>query len=224
MKLRFRSAVLLIAVMSISACFAGAGVDDDKRPVFQCAYPCTGQPGDQITVDGLNFNLDPAFPADILIGGKKATVVSRTNDRMVVIVPPGTGHGFIFASSRFGQSTLGGDFTYGAQTVVAEVEPNDSVDGANATLVGANTEASGSLSSPQDKDHFKFDCLCANRYMRLTITPRVVPVIYINGTAHAVGANGVVDFIAPPSFLDNSQALIGVTGATGNYTLKMSVL
>lgn len=220
---------LLVAVVVIGACFGGGGNDGANSPTLYCTYPPKGLAGDQVTLDGV-FPDDPTFPIQVGFSsseqtfGTQAQIVSKTTERIVVRVPAGSGASYIHVRNQFGM-TQSRRFTYGAQTDVAEIEPNDAIDGSDATVAGLNIKAHGILSNPLDKDHFHFDGLCADWNMVLTITPRVVSVVYINGQPYNVAADGTVKFKPPLDTLDgDGKAVIGITGATGAYQIRMSVL
>lgn len=220
---------LSVAVVVIGACFGGGGVDGANSPILYCSYPPKGVAGDEVILDGVfpddaTFPIQAGFSSSAQTFGTQVQIVSKTAERIVVRVPAGSGTGYIHVRNQFGM-TQSKRFEYGAQEDVAEIEPNDAIDGSDATVAGLNTKAHGSLSNPLDKDHFHFDGLCADWNMVLTITPRVVSVVYINGQPYDVAADGTVKFKPPlDTLFGDGKALIGITGATGAYQIKMSLL
>ena len=196
-------------------CFGG-GNDFFGNPEPQVLgfFPCSAQSGDEVTIAGVNLSAPGAAPAVYFNGTPVNTIVSRSDTRITVIVPTGGGDGPIRVSSTSGVDESAQAFEYGGGPVV-EVEPNDDINGANATPVPKSGKGAGNLSSVADKDHFQIGCMdVADAYI-VKVSPVISP-IYINGAPYNPNAAGEVT-------IDPSTAgiLIGLTGATGPYTLTV---
>ncbi len=218
MSMKVKAVALTVAVVVIVAC-GGSGEDSfgNKVPVITACYPCKGLAGDQITIIGHDLTgVGSSLTADV--GGTNATIVSATPTKIVITAPAGAGAAPVHIPNSIGQSTSADTFTYGATTVVPEVEPNDNINGTNATQVGMNTKASGTLNGVADKDHFVFGCLDKGQPFTIKVTPPVVNQVFVDGVGYPVDANGVALF-----YPQGSSALVGLTGGSGAYTIEMSL-
>jgi len=106
--------------------------------------------------------------------------------------------------------------TVAAPTVVSEIEPNEDTNGANATPMGGQVQATGTLSSAGDRDHFLRTCFMTGARYSVTVQPRVVGVVYVNGTAVTLDAAGRGEFLAT-----GDPQLFGLTGGTGAYAMTI---
>jgi len=104
----------------------------------------------------------------------------------------------------------------GTPAAVAEVEPNDNINGTDATMELANHIMTGTLSTVADKDHFQVDCLPSGAYT-VNVSPRVVGTIYVNGAAVALDGSGSATIQG-----NGVSKLIGLTGGTGSYTITVT--
>lgn len=213
MRMGMKAIGLLVSGAIIVGCFGG-GSDffGNPEPQIYGFFPCSALPGDEVTIAGANFNAPGAAPAVFFDGTPVNTIVSRSATRITVIVPTGGGDGPIRVSNSAGHDDSALAFTYGGGTVV-EVEPNDNIDGTNATPVPKSGKAAGSLSSVADKDHFLIECMDVDGTYIVKVSPVISP-IYINGAPYNPNASGEVS-INPSA----TSILVGLTGATGPYTL-----
>lgn len=170
-----------------------------------------GMVGDTVTIIGQNLNTGGT--PSITIGGQPCAVVSYDNSSVVITVPAGAATGemrFINADKNL----IVGKFYVGTTASVPEVEPNDAINGADATLEAGNRSCTGNLSSVGDKDHFRFEELVLGKRYRLKVNPRIVGSVYVHGAAVSLDSSGEAEVIATSTTL-----LVGLTGGTGDYTL-----
>lgn len=211
---------VLISLLASLGCATGAlvgcaGAGDlvviGDAPELLLVFPCSGNPGDRIELLG-NFFLNAGEgDTTVEVGGVPVTVENLTDTKLSFVAPAGSGAKTVVVK-RNGKSSTARSLKLRTNLPVIEVEPNDSINGTNATRMDGEVLAVGTLSNAADKDHFYFDCLNSNKTVKLKLTPRLVGIIYINGLAVALDANG-------ECLLGVSQGLVGLTGATGDYTL-----
>lgn len=212
-----------IALTVIFGCVGGGDTDvfANDKPVIYAIYPCIGTAGDTVDIVGKNLRgVGGSLPPTVDLNGVAGTVNAFTNAKVSFSVPGGGTNSKVHLSNTIGQDSSFTTFIYQGRQTIHEVEPNDDINGVNATHVGKHPTADGTLSSAADKDHFLFDCIEAGISYKLKITPRVVGTIYLDGVAVAVDAVGFAHFQGTRL---NTLALIGLTGGVGNYSLEMSL-
>jgi hypothetical protein len=224
MSMKARNVVLFVAYLSTVACFGGSGTtctgDEPivRDPNITVIDPCKANVGEDITITGSNF-FSTQNSGYVRIGGVIATVKSWSGTKIVATVPAGTTDGVVtVTNSDSGSSNTDKTLIIGPRTAVPENEPNDSINGSNATDTGYEQTGSGALSDVGDKDHFMINCLFAHAYT-LTLTPRVVGVVYVDGVAVPLDNTGkaIISGLGRP----NGRILVGLTGGTGSYTISV---
>lgn len=212
-----------IALAVIFGCVGGGDTDvfANDTPVIYAIYPCIGTAGDTVDIVGKNLRgVGGSLAPTVDLNGVAGSVTSFTNAKVSFTVPGGGTNSPVHLSNTIGQDSSLMIFVYRARQVIHEAEPNDEINGVNATQVGKHPTADGALSSTADKDHFLFDCIETGIAYKLKITPRVVGTIYLDGDAVAVDAGGYAHFTGRRL---NGAALIGLTGGVGSYSLEMSL-
>ncbi len=218
-----RPIVLTLAFLSITACLGGsAGHCNDAQittnPDITSIDPCKAGPGEDITINGNNF-FGTQGAGYVRIGGVQATVKSWSNRTIVATVPAGTAGGVVTVTNEDRVVSNADDsIVIGARTAVPESEPNDSINGGDATDTGMDQTGSGTLANVGDKDHFLMNCILPRPYT-VTVSPRVVGVVYVDGVAVNLDANGVGVFSG--LLRSGRRVLVGLTGGTGNYTISV---
>ncbi|MCG9895739.1 MAG: hypothetical protein MH204_09715 [Fimbriimonadaceae bacterium] len=153
---------------------------------------------------------------DVFFGATVASLIRRNATASIdVTVPAGATSGDLTAASALLGTSSPFPYTVGTLTTVAEVEPNDDVDGVNATAAGNNRVLSGTLSSATDADHFTLGCL-EGKIMRLTVTGTApITSVFINGVERTLTAGSADIF-------PTNNTLIGLTGAAGTYNITIT--
>lgn len=218
-----RSVVLTLAFLSITACLGGsAGNCSDARittdPQVTQLDPCKAAPGEDITINGQSFfsNQGSGY---VRVGGVQAAVKSWSNSQIVATVPAGTSGGVVTVTNDDRVvSNADQSIVIGARTAVLESEPNDSINGGDATDTGMDQTGNGTLANVGDKDHFWMNCIVARSYT-VTVSPRVVGVVYVDGVGVNLDANGRGTFSGLGRI--GGRVLVGITGGTGNYTITV---
>jgi len=218
-----RTLIFTTGCLVIVGCFGGC--DEDEPNYFSQPppdvnidgyWPCIVAPGGDLTIFGRDFmGADRAF-----VGGNEATIVSKTNIRMVLRTAAATSNGQInlFQGPKLIAKRFNDPPTIGTEVIVPEVEPNDDINGSNATPMGKNREARGVLSSPTDADHFLRDCFHPGSRYRITITPPGLPVIYVDGVPVTLTA-GQGTFTPT-----RDKALFGLTAGIGAYKITVDLV
>jgi len=207
-------ASLAFAFAVILACSG----NETSQGGFYVADRCRVDVGDELLLTTLS-----TYPngASVTIDGKPATVLGQISGRIRVSVPPGvsagTGKRVVV---RNGAVEVGaGTVTIGATNPTTETEPNDNVDGLDATFVrDMNWEATGALSSFADKDHFEFDCIAHSIEYEIFVSPPGAGQVFVNGQAVTLDGTGKGTFRNASA---NDKCLVGITGGTGNYTITL---
>jgi len=145
---------------------------------------------------------------------------------MSVLVPLNVLPGQIVVTKGLNSSHAVDDFIVGNRVVVPEVEPNDNPSGSDATKEMGNREVSGLLSSPSDVDYYYLQHLVEGKRYRVRVSPRIVDSILVRGQVQSLDQNGevrVTPFAGPMP--PNSQSVfLGITGATGSYTMTFTLV
>lgn len=214
-----RNGVLAVGLFAIFGC---AICDDDNNssnaPPYQTAgvrghWPCVLMPGTTTTVYG--SKLDVVWSASMGVNGVQIT--NRTSTSFDLVIPAGATSGSVVFSDLYGRQVGNTHpITVGPDTVVPESETNDDVNGADATPMGGRTQGSGTLSSVADRDHFRRTCFMTGARYSVTVQPRIVGVVYVNGTGVPLDASGRGEFLAT-----GDPQLFGLTGGTGAYTMTI---
>lgn len=204
-------AVKAVFILSLFGCLDLTG----EKTVFLAGIdPPKAAAGQNISIFGSNLNAGGT--PTVTINGAVCTIVSVTEDEVVVTVPAGASSGdVLFANAH--DNGVAGQFVLGTPTAVAEIEPNDDINGANATLDGNNRIGTGNLANVGDKDHFRFQTMATGQDYKITVTPAVVGVIYVNGTAVTLDGTGSAVVRAT-----NTDIVVGLTGGTGDYSLTVT--
>lgn len=170
-------------------------------------------PGTTITVYGNKLGV----VSTANFAGAGATPTNRTPTSFDLVVPAGAVSGSITFTDIYGRQVGNTHpITVGPDTVVPESETNDDVNGADATPMGGRTQGSGTLSSVADRDHFLRTCFMSGARYSVTVQPRVVGVVYVNGVGVPLDAAGRGEFLAT-----RDPQLFGLTGGTGAYTMTI---
>lgn len=103
----------------------------------------------------------------------------------------------------------------GTNDPVPEIEPNEDINGADATPMNKRSAGAGTLSSPADRDHFIRDCFIVGARYSVTVSPRIVGTVFVNGVGIPLDAAGRGEFVA------TANVLFGLTGGTGAYTMTL---
>ena len=125
-------------------------------PVVGGVSPSTGQPGGQMIVTGSNFG-DTQGSSTVTIGGVEATVVSWSDTKIVVTVPPGAASGAVVVTTAQGGSNRDKTFTivyptwylaegttaWGFNTYLTIENPNDSAVTARIQYMDPTATTSG---------------------------------------------------------------------------------
>lgn len=214
-----RNGVLAVGLFAIFGC---AICDDNNNsssvPPYLTAgvrghWPCVLMPGTTITV----YASRPGVVSTANFAGGGAIPTNRTPTSFDLVVPAGAASGSIFFTDSYGRQVGNTHpITVGPDTVVPESETNDDVNGADATPMGGRTQGSGTLSSVADRDHFLRTCFMSGARYSVTVQPRVVGVVYVNGTGVPLDASGRGEFLAT-----GDPQLFGLTGGTGAYTMTI---
>lgn len=207
------SFVVVLGCGGLGGSFDGGGSGDGPSNLSMTGFePCNPVPGKLVRVYG---DFVVGTPVTIQVNGKRVDSAVAGNgyaDFTFPIGEPVDSEIDAFQGTKAGTKKL----TLGFPDVVTEREPNDDTAGGNATPAGDNRTASGTLSNPLDKDHFTFDCV-QNKTMRVKVDPPIVDTVYVNGTAVFLDAMGEGVFKA-----STDRILVGLTGATGTYTITLS--
>lgn len=214
-----RNGVLAVGLFAIFGCaICDDGNSSSTNPPYELAgvrghWPCVVLPGTTITVYGSKLGV--VSLVDFVGGG--TTPTNRTPTSFDLVVPAGSASGPITFKDIYGRQVGGTHpITVGPDTVVPEAETNDDVNGADATPMGGRTQGSGTLSSVADRDHFRRTCFMTGARYIVTVQPRVVGVVYVNGTGVPLDASGRGEFLAT-----GDPQLFGLTGGTGTYTMTI---
>lgn len=177
-------------------------------------WPCIGPIGTEVTV--YSTNASPA--ASVSVGGRAAFFTARTTKSLTFNVPTGGATGPIVAHDAFGRASgqTPEQFVVGNDDPVQEVEPNEDINGGDATPMFQRTRGLGNLANPADRDHFLRNCFMVGGRYSVTVTPRVVGTVFVNGTGVPLDANGRGEFNA-----SHMSMLFGLTGGTGPYTMTI---
>lgn len=189
-----------------------------RPPFLASVAPCAGAVGQQIRIKGTDFF--GTAPTKILVNGVEAEIVSLSGEEAVFIIPMGATSGRVTISHDVGSAESYDDLLIRKGDPVPEIEPNDNIDGSNATQMNGELIATGNLSTAglfADKDHFKFQCLDETKRIKITVYPRLVSVIYLNGLSAPLDSNG--EYTLPAGQKD---LLIGLTGAVGTYSIILA--
>jgi len=217
----FRKFIVLVAAASVLACFGGAGDDEDFLPQITALNHCKAPVGDQLIIDGGNFRSAQGL-GQVEISGKSCPIVSWTSNRIVCTVPAGATSGSLVVRNDGLDAVTFPDFVVGTRTPVTEVEPNDDINGANATSVEGNEEGTGVLGGVFDKDHFHFHCIFNLAEYTIKVTPRVVDTVYVNGIGFPLDVNGECALTEPRAV--NRRLLVGITDGSGAYSISVKYL
>jgi len=219
-KLTFRHVVMAVGLLASMACFGGSSEDGVilTSPTVGMFRPCKAAVGEDVVIQGSRFFATQGT-GYVRINGQQCPVKSWSDTVIKITVPPGATTGPLSVANSDALGDTGDTFEVGTRTPVAEHEPNDAVDGSNATDTKRDQAGAGTLSSVADKDHFKIRCIIPSEWYTLTLTPRVVGVIYLDGVARTLNAAGTLQING--SDVKGSYLLVGLTGGTGFYTLKV---
>jgi hypothetical protein len=132
----------LIAAAIVLACTnGGSDAFGNDPPVALGFYPCTAKAGDQVTVYGSNLN-GPG--TSITVDGVNCPIVSQTGTQIVFTMGAAAADGAVHISNTYGSDDSPTAIHVNGQTI-AESEPNDNIDGSNATQMQMNFSGHGKL-------------------------------------------------------------------------------
>lgn len=213
-------AYIAASCLIVGGCFGGCEEDEPSRPppptvTVEGSWPCVAQPGQRVTFYGTNLSAVQSVRGAL---GMNYRVVMSTGTSLTVEIPAGAQSGTVTFSDFFFRTVAFADMTVGAETVVPEAEPNDDINGADATPMGLNREASGTLATVSDRDHFRRDCFHAGSSYTVRVSPSVVGTVFIQGVAVNLDGSGTGTFTAT-----GASQVIGLTGGTGNYTITFGL-
>jgi len=204
-----------VAVSVILAC----GGNDSGQGGFFDTDHCRVDVGDELLI--ATFSDYPYGPS-VTIDGIAAPIVGQNRQLVRVKVPAGVSAGAnkrVIVRNGVVEVTPSGSVTIGATNPVSETEPNDNVDGLDATFVtDMNWEATGNLSNFADKDHFEFDCVSKTFDYEIMVNPPAAGQVFVNGSAVILDATGKGTFRNGSA---NGKCLVGITGGVGNYTISL---
>lgn len=126
--------LLTLAGTYLVSCGEDEGGDDPRIPVVTSFSPDSGEPGDNITITGID--LDGATA--VVFGDVEGTIVSNTSTEVVATVPEGATTGKVSVRTEGGLGQSSGDFTVivvGAVTV-SSVSPLSGQAGDNVIITG----------------------------------------------------------------------------------------
>lgn len=177
-------------------------------------WPCVALAGTEVTV----YSTNAPEISRIRHGGQDATITARTAKSVTFRVPAGAASNQIFAYDVYGRVSgqTTDPHTVGPDDPVNEIEPNEDINGGDATPIGARTRGLGNLANPADRDHFLRACFMVGGRYSVTVSPRVVGTVFVNGTGVPLDANGRGEFNAT-----HMSMLFGMTGGTGPYTMTI---
>lgn len=209
-----KAACLTVAMLVVLACSGNY----TSQNGFFLADRCRVDVGDELLIRTQSVYPDGA---SVSIDGHPATIVGQDSSSLRVTVPAGVaaGAGKRVTVHNGAVEVATGSVTIGATTPATETEPNDNVDGIDATFVrDMNWEATGNLSSFADKDHFEFDCVSSSFQYEIFVNPPGAGQVFVNGQAVALDGTGKGVFRNASA---NGKCLVGITGGTGNYTITL---
>lgn len=216
-----RNGVLAVGLFAIFGCaICDDGGSSNSPPPLQTVtvrgfWPCIGTNPTEVRVFGSNLNV----PTHGTFGIGSSTIVSHVSSselKMTVNSNASTGSMLFFDSYSRIVGTSVHPFTVGADTPVPEIEPNEDINGADATPMGPRTQGTGTLAGILDRDHFRRDCFMPGATYSVTINPPIVGAVFVNGVGVALDGSGRGTFQAT----DHSQ-LFGLTGGNGAYTMTI---
>lgn len=199
-------------ILSLFGCIDFSGNSETTIEGFNLAR---GQAGDNITIYG--HSLDVGGTPSVLVNGVACAIVSTAARTVVVTLPVGVTGGELTFGNVNG-TVSGGSFFVGPTAAVPEVEPNDDINGGDATLDRGNRLFTGTLSGVGDKDHFRLESTVYAKVYKIHIEPAVVNTIYVNGTGVPVDGSGNAEFLSAAR-----TNIIGITGGTGDYTISVTM-
>lgn len=210
---------MAVGLLASMACFGGSGDDGviATNPVVGMIRPCKAAVGEDVVIYGNNFFATQGT-GYARINGQQCPVKSWSNTMIKITVPPGATSGPVSVANSDALGDVGDSIEIGPRTPVAEIEPNDATNGSNATDTKMDQAGAGTLSSATDKDHYRIRCILQGELYTLTLTPPVVGVVYLNGTALNLDANGKAT-INGNTYV--GSVVVGLTGGTGAYTLTV---
>lgn len=204
--------LLLVCLGMILAC-GGAGAGGTDQAYITSVYPCKAAPGDTVTMKG---SFGSGGSPVVSIGGTSVVLDSWGRTTIVFKMPAGAS-GKVTVTDANGSATSSDTCSAGAPAAVNEVEPNDDINGTDATPDLSNHIMTGVLSSESDRDHFYVTCLPGPFTYTVNLSPRVVGIIYVNGTGVALDGSGNATINGV-----GDAKLFGLTGGTGAYTLTVT--
>lgn len=219
--LTVRNLAAVVAAGTILACSPLDCDNDDSsssvpppEPVsIRGFWPCIGPAGSQVTI----FRT-PQAPVSFRFGLGFANVTNSTATSVVATVPADAITGPIAAVDSF-LRTVGSSaepFTVGTDDPVPEIEPNEDINGADATPMGPRTRGTGQLSGTADRDHFRRGCFITGARYSVMVSPRVTDTVFVNGLSVPLDGAGRGEFIATANSL-----LFGMTNGDGAYTMTI---
>lgn len=183
---KIKTAFAFLCMTAVFGCAGGDCTGDSSSPSelhisfsLTSIEPCVISPGQVVRVYG-TYTLPPqiyTFSPSITTTG-----VTQQSNYADMTVPAGAVTGSLIATRTAPNGISSVPYTIGTLVSVPEIEPNEAIDGSNATPVGNNRTATGNLANAGDADHFRFGCVL-NKPLRVTLNPPLVGNVFVNGTA-----------------------------------------
>lgn len=176
-------------------------------------WPCIGPAGTPVTI----FRTPNAGSA-YSFGSAFASANSSTTTSVEVTVPTQATTSNVSVHDNFNRviGTSPEPFTVGTDDPVPEIEPNEDINGADATPMGPRTQGTGQLSGTADRDHFRRGCFMTGARYSVTVTPRVTDTVFVNGVGVALDGAGRGEFVAAANTL-----VFGMTNGDGAYSMTI---
>ena len=211
-----RQVIVGLAIATCLACFGGSCDDSTtltvQPPTIASVLPCAALPGEEVRISGSNLS------GFMTIGGRPATVVSGGANNMIVrVATDAAGSSGLYMTGQNGSASY--PFTVLTGVAKAEVEPNDDVNGADATDTNGERKGSGNLSTAADRDHFRIDCMDPAASYKIKVVPATFGPVYVNGVAVTLDANGEGALSS-----GTMVRFIGFTGHQGAYSFEVTKL
>lgn len=209
-----RRVIVGLSIFSSLACLGGSCNDERSSftppgPTISEVLPCAALPGEEVRIVGFNLG------GVITIGGKTATVVSGNSNQVIARLSiDASGSGLVMNSQN-------GFASYPLRVLTgvakAEIEPNDDINYSDATDTAGERKGSGNLSSTNDRDHFRVDCLDPAASYKIKVTPPNFGPVYANGGTVILDANGEATLSS-----GSVTRFIGFTGHQGAYSFELT--
>lgn len=211
------SSVLYLAIFFVSVRCETDGEVPAPLAVVSIS-PSTGKKNTAVEILGTGFDTNGSNNS-VTFNGKSATVISATNTKLTVQVPPGAGTGAVIVSTR-GQTFTGPDFSYLLTFTVSDFA-GSSYGYADGT--GASAKFKGPMGMAVDaQDNLYVADRDGNRIRKVTLTG-TVSTIAGTGVAGLFNGNAMnAQFSSPSDVALDESGNIYVADYTYNSIRKIS--